>query len=241
MAVTRKRIEKNLRQIRQNIAEACRRSGRDPADVNIVAVTKTVEFEEIKNLLDAGLTELGENRTSRLLQRAGEMETYLQRRRNALPAPVRWHMIGHLQRNKVKAVLSTAATIHSIDSLRLAEEVNDRAAKMDLVSDVLLQVNCSQEDQKHGVAVGAAVHLAEMIDTMSNLRIVGLMTMGPLVADPEDARNSFVRLKELLAEMRKEKIGGPEFKHLSMGMSNDYLVAVEEGATILRLGSALFE
>jgi len=241
MAVTRKRIEKNLQNILQNIAEACDRSGREPDDISIIAVTKTVDLETIKNLLDAGLTELGENRVQQLSQRSGQIDAYIKRRRNALPKPVCWHMIGHLQRNKVKAVLNSGAVIHSIDSLRLAEEISENAVKMSITTDVMLQVNCSQEVQKHGVAVGAAIHLAEMIDSMPNLRLIGLMTMGPLVADPEGARNSFVRLREIFAEMEKEKIGGKEFKHLSMGMSNDYQVAVEEGATMLRIGSALFE
>lgn len=241
MAVTRKRIEKNLQNIRQNIADACARSGRKPDDIAIIAVTKAVEIETIKNLLDAGLTELGENRVQQFSQRTEQVAAYVQRRRNALPRPIRWHMIGHLQRNKVKTVLSSDAVIHSIDSLRLAEEISERAIKMKITVDVLLQVNCSQEAQKYGVAVGAALHLAEMIATMSNLRLIGLMTMGPLVADPEDARNSFARLRELFAEIKKEKIGGKDFKHLSMGMSNDYHIAIEEGATILRIGSALFE
>lgn len=240
MAVTRKRIEKNLQAIRQNIVDACDRVGRNPEDISIIAVTKSVELDTIKNLLDAGITELGENRVQQLTQRAEEVEAYIQRRRNALPRPIQWHMIGHLQRNKVKPVLNTGAVIHTIDSLRLAEEISERAAKMNITADVMLQVNCSQEDQKYGVAVGAALHLADMIATMSNLQLVGLMTMGPLVADPEDARNSFVRLRELFAEMKKENIGGKAFKHLSMGMSNDYQIAVEEGATLLRIGSALF-
>lgn len=241
MAVTRKKIENNLQRIRQNIAEACSRAGRKPEGITIVAVTKTVDFETIKNLLDAGLSQLGENRVQQLSQRVTELDAYLKRRRNALPSPVRWHMIGHLQRNKINPVLNTGAMIHSIDSLRLAEALNERAAKMNLVAEVMLQVNCSLEDQKYGVAVGAAVHLAEMISAMSNLRLVGLMTMGPMTADPENARNSFVRLRELFDEMEKKKTCGQAFRHLSMGMSNDYTIAAEEGATMLRIGSALFE
>ncbi len=241
MAVTRKRIEKNLQNIRQNIADACDRSGRNPEDITIIAVTKSVELDTIKNLLDAGITEIGESRVQQLSQRAEEVDNYIQRKRTTLAKPIRWHMIGHLQRNKVKPVLNIGAVIHAIDSLRLAEEISERAVKINVTTDVMLQVNCSQEDQKYGVAVGAALHLAEMIDTMPHLRLVGLMTMGPLVADPEDARNSFVRLREIFAEMKTEKIGSKAFKHLSMGMSNDYQIAVEEGATMLRIGSALFE
>jgi len=240
MAVTKNRIEKNLRRIRADIAEACSNCGRYPDEVAILPVTKAVGLDEIKSLLDLGLTELGESRAQQLVQRADEVSAHVQRRRSELPAPVRWHMIGHLQRNKVKQVLAAAEVIHSVDSLRLAEELNARAEKMNRIVEVFLQVNCSEEPQKFGCAVGAAVHLAELICTLRQLRLVGLMTMGPLVANPESARPSFVRLREIFEEMRGEKIGGEDFRHLSMGMSQDYKVAVEEGATILRIGTALF-
>lgn len=241
MAVTRNRIEKNLQKIQDNIAEACKRVGRFPEEVSIIAVTKSVDMDTIKNLLDAGLTELGENRVQQLTQRAAELDAYLARRRNPLAGPVRWHMIGHLQRNKVRATLKCSQTVHTVDSLRLAEEISERAGKMEISADVLLQVNCSQESQKYGCAVGAAFHLGEMIASMPNLKLCGLMTMGPLGDDELATRNSFIRLRELFEEMRKEKIGGNDFRHLSMGMSGDYAIAVEEGATLVRIGSALFE
>lgn len=241
MAATKNKIAGNLARVRDNVAAACARVGRDPGEVGIVAVTKAVDFDTVRNALDAGLTELGENRAQQLASRAEEMAAYLQRRRNALPAPVRWHMVGHLQRNKVRHVLGVADMIHSVDSLRLAEEINNRAENAGRAVDVLLQVNCSQETQKSGCAVGAATHLAELICTLKSLRLLGLMTMAPLVDDPEGARPAFVRLRELFEEMRHEKIGGQRLRHLSMGMTQDYTVAVEEGATILRIGTALFE
>jgi pyridoxal phosphate enzyme (YggS family) len=241
MPASRARIEKNLRRIREEIAAACERSRRPPEEVCLVAVTKAVDLPTIKNLLDAGVTELGENRVQQLVARAADIDAYLQRRRNALPAPVRWHMVGHLQRNKVRNVLDCVEVIHSVDSLRLAEEINVRAERAGRVVDVLLQVNCSQEEQKFGVAVGAALHLGELIGTLKSLRLLGLMTMAPLVSDPAKARPTFTRLREVFEEMRNEKIGGQAFRHLSMGMSQDYAVAVEEGATILRIGTALFE
>ena len=241
MPVTKNRIASNLARIRDDVAAACARVGKDPSGVAVVAVTKEVEFETVKNLLDAGVTDLGENRAQQLAHRAEEMAAHLQRRRNALPGPVRWHMIGHLQRNKVRHVLGVASVIHSVDSLRLAEEINARAERDGLVMDVLLQVNCSDESQKSGCAVGAATHLAELMCTLENLRLLGLMTMGPLVDDPERARRTFVRLRELFEEMRHEKIGGASLRHLSMGMSQDYTVAVEDGATVLRIGRALFQ
>jgi len=241
MPVTKNRIAANLERIHDRIADACARMGRDPAEVSIVAVTKAVDFETVKSLLDAGLSDLGENRSQQLVRRAQEMEVYLQRRRNELRRPVRWHMIGHLQRNKVRHVLTVASVIHSVDSLRLAEEINTRAERNGQVMDVLLQVNCSDEPQKSGCAVGAATHLANLMCTLKSLRLLGLMTMAPLVEDPEQARPTFVRLRELFEEMRHEKIGGPLLQHLSMGMTQDYVVAVEEGATVLRIGTALFE
>ena len=149
-------------------------------------------------------------------------------------------MIGHLQRNKVRQALPTASMIHSVDTLRLAEEINTGSKKLNLRSKILLQVNTSNEPQKYGVPVGAAIHLAEQLDTLSNVDLVGLMTMGPLTRDKNIVRSCFSRAMELFVEMRGEKIVGPHFTELSMGMSSDYEIAVEEGATILRIGSAIF-
>jgi PLP dependent protein len=241
MAVTRNRIETNLKTIRQNIAAACRAAGRNPKGVRVLAVTKTVDVETIRNLLDLGMLEFGESRAQQLTNRAAEIDGMVQRRRKPLAGPVRWHMVGHLQRNKVRSVLQWAQTVHSIDSLRLAEELSDRAGKMELQADVFLQVNCAKEQQKFGCAVGAATHLAEMIVSMPHIRLAGLMTMGPTQWDADETRHSFIRLRELLEEMHKEGIVGPDCDQLSMGMSRDYTIAVEEGATILRIGSALFE
>ena len=207
----------------------------------MLPVTKSVDVDTIKNLLDTGLTELGENRVQQLVDRAAEIEAHVERRRNPLPAPVAWHMVGHLQRNKVRTVLPVCRTIHSLDSLRLAEELHTRAERAGVTVDAFLEINCADEPQKHGCKVGAALHLAELIGTLERLRLVGLMTMAPLVKDPEQARPAFARLRELFEEMRHERVGGDDFRHLSMGMSQDYAVAVEEGATILRIGTALFE
>jgi PLP dependent protein len=237
---TVKRIEKNLARIRETIGDACTRVGRDPEDVTIVAVTKTVDLAAIRSLLEVGLCDLGESRAQQLATRAAELDGYLARARKEFP-PVRWHMIGHLQRNKVKPVLNVAHTIHSVDSLRLAEEIDERAEKLGKRVDVMLQVNTSEEKQKEGCAVGAAYHLGEMMTTLKNLRLTGLMAMAPLSEDDAEARHAFGRLREIFEEMRSEKIGGADFKHLSMGMSNDYVAAVEQGATILRIGTALFE
>jgi hypothetical protein len=241
MAVSRNRIEKNLAAIRENIKAACRRARRDPSEISLVAVTKSVDLDTIKNLIDAGITDFGENRAQQLAERAAELDAYLKRRRNDIPRPVRWHMIGHLQRNKVRHTLKASTTIHSVDSLRLAEELQDRASRNDQIVNVFVQVNCSQEPQKYGVPVGAAGHLGEMVCTFKNLRLVGLMTMAPFDADEDTVRASFSRLREVMSDMQRDQIGRPHLQHLSMGMTQDYPLAVEEGATVLRIGSALFE
>jgi pyridoxal phosphate enzyme (YggS family) len=153
---------------------------------------------------------------------------------------LRWHMVGHLQRNKVKQLLPVVGMIHSVDSLRLAEELDAQAAKIEKRQPVLLQVNASEEPQKYGVAVGAAVHLAEQIDSMPNLQIMGLMTMAPLDAKQDEVRHCFARTREVFEEMKWHKIGAAALKHLSMGMSNDFEAAIAEGATMIRIGTLLF-
>jgi pyridoxal phosphate enzyme (YggS family) len=240
MPVTVNRITKNLDRIRRDIFDTCLRVGRSPYDVEIVAVTKSVDIATIKNCLKAGLTNLGESRPQQLCERFEQLDEYLYRQRNTVQYDVKWHMVGHLQRNKVKQTLLAADVIHSVDSLRLAEEVSVRAEADERVVDVMLQVNCSQEEQKFGCAVGAATHLGEMICSMRSVRLTGLMTMGPASGDPDRTRRTFIRLREIFEEMKHDRIGGDSFAHLSMGMSGDYLIGVEEGATIVRIGTGLF-
>ena len=187
------------------------------------------------------LDRTGESRVQHLVDSAAQVSAYVRRRQNPLPTPVRWHMVGHLQRNKARAACEVADVVHSIDSLRLAEEVDKRGQQLGKVVDVMLQVNCSEEEQKAGCAVGAAVHLGEMITSLQNVRLTGLMTMGPVTKDFNESRHCFARLREIFEEMRSDKIGGADLRHLSMGMSSDYAAAVEEGATLLRIGTALFE
>lgn len=241
MAMTKSRIAKNLRRIQERVVEACAKARREPAEVSIVAVTKTADLETVKTMIDLGLRDLGESRAQQLIRRAEEVHGWLTRRRGEAIGDVRWHMIGHVQRNKVRQVLPAATVIHSVDSLRLAEEINARAEGGGRTVDMLLQVNCSQESQKFGCAVGAAPHLAELICTLRHVRLIGLMTMAELTDDAEKARPAFALLREMFEEMRHQGVGGDDFRHLSMGMSQDYAVAVEEGATILRIGSALLQ
>ena len=238
MALGRKKLADNLAAVRERIANACARARREPGEVTLVAVTKQAELPDIQEMVALGVTDLAESRVQQLIQRSAELNEWLARR-SSLP-PVRWHMVGRLQRNKVRPCLSSVQVIHSVDSLRLAEEISLRADREGLRIDCLMEVNCSGESQKAGVAVGAALHLAEQVSTLKGIRLLGLMTMAPLSENPQDARVSFERLRELFEEIQHDRVGGKDFNHLSMGMSNDFEVAIEQGATIVRIGTALF-
>lgn len=236
------KISEKIKRIRETINAACARAGRRSDEVTLVVVTKSAAPEAVKEVIQSGARDLGENRVQQLKKVVAQVEEFLQGPEGdpALLKNIRWHMIGHLQRNKVRQVLPLAVLIHSVDTLRLAEEINAAGAKLNLCPKMLLQVNTSDEPQKYGVPVGAATHLAEQIETLANVRLVGLMTLAPLTHNKDLVRACFVRARELFIEMRGEKIVGPQFTELSMGMSSDYEIAVEEGATILRIGSAIF-
>jgi hypothetical protein len=240
-------LAEKLDEVRDRIANAAIKAKREPSAVTLIAVTKTAAPEQIREVLQLGVADLGESRVQILTQRAGQMNEFFQRRMahggdagTGGPDKIRWHMIGHLQRNKIKPILPLVSMIHSIDSLRLAEELDAQSTKLNRRTPVLLQVNTSEEAQKYGVAVGAAVHLAEQIDSMPGLQLVGLMSMGPLAEDEAKVRQAFARTREIFEEMRWHKIGGAGLRHLSMGMSNDFEAAIAEGATLVRIGSLLF-
>jgi PLP dependent protein len=240
----RSALGEKLDEVRERIAAAAQKVRREPGEVTLIAVTKTAAPEQIREMLQLGVNDLGESRVQVLTQRAAQLNEYFQRRvtlgEGPAPEKIRWHMIGHLQRNKVKPALPMVAMIQSVDSLRLAEEVDALAEKLGKKIPVLLQVNASEESSKFGVAVGAAVHLAEQIDSMPNLQMSGLMTMAPLEATEPEIRHVFSRTRELFEEMKWHKIGGAALKHLSMGMSHDFEAAIHEGATMVRIGTLLF-
>ena len=233
-----------LEEVRGRIAEAAAKAKRDPGEITLVAVTKTAAPEQVREVLQLGIADLGESRVQVLTQRAAQLNEYLSRRaihgEGGYPDKVRWHMIGHVQRNKVKAVIPLVSLIHSVDSLRLAEELDTHSLKLGKRTPVLLQVNASEEPSKYGVAVGAAVHLAEQMDSMPNLQFLGLMTMGPLDVPEAKVRQAFARTREIFEELRWHKIGGTSLRHISMGMSDDFELAIAEGSTMVRIGSALF-
>ena len=236
------KIAERLERVKESINEACVRAGRDASKVKLVVVTKSAGLDAVKEVIRLGFTDLGENRVQQLKKVSVQVEGFLQTggEESGLPKSINWHMIGHLQRNKVRQVLPVASLIHSVDTLRLAEEISATAKKLNMHSKVLLQVNTSNEPQKYGVPVGAATHLAEQIRTLPNMELVGLMTMAPLTHNKDVVRACFVRARELFDEMLGERIVGPSFTELSMGMSSDYEIAVAEGGTILRIGSAIF-
>lgn len=237
-----------LNEVRERIAAACAKANREVSEVTLIAVTKAAAPEQIREILQLGVGDLGESRVQVLTQKVAQVNEFYQRQRArgeegavaALAPRLRWHMIGHLQRNKVKPILPLVDLVQSVDSLRLAEEIEVAAGKLGKKMPVLMQINASEEKSKYGVAVGASVHLAEQIASMSNLALVGLMTMAPLESTPEESRVVFGRTREIFEEIKWNKIGGAGFKHLSMGMSNDFEPAIAEGATMVRIGTALF-
>lgn len=240
----RRKLSENLKRIRERMAAACERRGRRADEVQLVAVTKTVEVDVIRSGMEAGLMDLGESRVQELVRRAGMIREHLSRRRSMDRSEAldpRWHMVGHLQRNKVRVLAPWVDVIHSLDSLRLAEEISEEASKVARVISVLIEVNVSGEKSKFGIAVGAVPHLAENIRALPGIEVIGLMTMAPQAEEPEEARPHFARLREVFEDMRSERILGPEFREMSMGMSNDFEIAIEEGATMVRIGTALFE
>ena len=236
------KIATKLKHVRDTVDAACIRVGRKPDEVRLIVVTKSADIDAVREVIRLGYTELGENRVQQLKKVSAQVAEFLQQSdgNETLPKQVNWHLIGHLQRNKVRQALPIAALVHSVDTLRLAEEISAGGTRLNLQPKVLLQVNTSNEPQKYGVPVGAATHLAEQIESLPNLDLVGLMTMAPLTHNKDVVRACFIRARELFVEMRGERIVGPQFTELSMGMSSDYEVAVEEGATILRIGSAIF-
>lgn len=225
------RIRDNLFSVRDRIAESAKRSGRDPGSVVLVAVTKKQPMELVRQLIEAGARDLAENYPQELWRKAETLTD--------LPTDARWHLIGHLQRNKVKRTLPIAKVIHAVDSLRLLKAIDRQVDEDQEPPMVLLQVNTSGEEAKHGWRDGAILADAEEIAGCQRLVPAGLMTMAAWGTDAQTARPSFVRLREIRDALRDRS--GLPLPELSMGMSNDFETAVEEGATLVRVGSALFE
>ena len=222
-------IKDNVKRVLDNIAEAAVASGRKPEDVTLVAVTKTVTAKEAAEVMDAGVVTLGENRVQSLLDKyevLGDNPT--------------WHLIGHLQTNKVKYIADKVSLIHSVESLKLAEEINRKFSEAKRTAEILVQVNVSGEESKFGVTPFDTFDLIEEISKLENVKVKGLMTMAPLSATPDECKKYFYELKKLSCDIGDKKYHNVDMHHLSMGMSGDYKEAISEGATIVRVGSALF-
>jgi pyridoxal phosphate enzyme (YggS family) len=226
----RETLRERLAGIEDRISAACERSGRQRKDVKLVAVTKTVPAEVAAVLPSLGVMDLGENRPQELWSKSA-----------ALPTEVRWHLIGHFQRNKVDRTLPLTHLIHSVDSLRLAEAISKEALKQQRTAELLLECNVSGEESKQGLSAEAAAELAPQIAKLPGLRVRGLMTMAPFHDDPQRCRPVFVALRQLRDAIARRLDPSHGFVELSMGMTNDFEVAIEEGATFIRVGTALFE
>lgn len=223
------KIQVNITEIREEIKQICQNCGRNPEEITLIAVTKTVNPERINFAIDCKISDLGENKVQEI------MDKY-----NEISKNVKWHLIGHLQSNKVKYIIDKVGLIHSVDSVKLAEEISRRAEMDNLIKDVLVQINVAKEDTKFGINIEAAVDFIKSISRFDNIRIKGLMTIAPYDEDPEKVRPVFRQLKEKFDELAQMNIPNTDMKYLSMGMSNDYPVAIEEGANMVRIGTAIF-
>ena len=222
-------IKDNFEEGKGNVLKACERAGRNVDDVTLIAVSKTKPLEDLREAYEAGARDFGENKVQELVDKIPEM-----------PKDVRWHMIGHLQRNKVKYIVDKVYMIHGVDSLRLAEEISKEAVKRDVVVKILMEVNVAEEESKFGITVADAPELAEEIAKLPGVSLQGLMTIAPYVANPEENREIFAKLRQLAVDISRKNIDNISMNVLSMGMTGDYQVAIEEGATYVRIGTGIF-
>ena len=222
-------VKENLAEVEQKILEACKKSGRSRDEVTLIAVSKTKPVSMIEEAMEAGIREFGENKPQEM------KEKY-----EILPKDLHWHMIGHLQLNKVKYVVPRACMIHSVDSLRLAEKISAEAEKNHLVMPVLIEVNVAEEDSKFGVKLSEAEDLIRQAAVLPGISIQGLMTIAPFVENVEENRGVFQKLRKLSVDIRSKNIDNVTMCNLSMGMTGDYQVTIEEGATMVRVGTGIF-
>lgn len=222
-------IKENLEEVEARITRACERSGRERSEVTLISVSKTKPAEMLQEAYDAGSRDFGENKPQEI------REKYPQ-----LPTDIRWHMIGHLQRNKIKYIIDKVCMIHSVDSIRLAEAIDEEAKKHGIVMPVLIEVNVAEEESKFGVHLDKTESLIRQISELSNIQVQGLMTIAPFTENAEDNRIYFRKLRNLYVDIKDKNIDNVNMCNLSMGMTGDYEVAVEEGATMVRVGTGIF-
>ena len=222
-------IRENLEEVRRRVAAACARSGRKPEDVTLIAVSKTKPLAALSAAYAVGVRDFGENKVQEILDKSPGM-----------PEDTRFHMIGHLQRNKVKQVIDKTVLIHSVDSVRLAEQIETEAAKLGIQVDILLEINVAGEESKYGFSLAEAEEKLLLISRMPHVHICGLMTIAPFVSNSEENRDIFKKLSNFYVDMGIKNIDNVSMSVLSMGMTGDYEVAVEEGATMIRVGTGIF-
>ena len=222
-------LKDRLEEVEERIQEACRRAGRDRSEVTLIAVSKTKPAEVLKEAYDLGIRVFGENKVQELTEKY-----------EVLPKDIRWHMIGHLQTNKVKYIADKVELIHSVDSLKLAETIEKEAAKRNRTIDILVEVNVAEEESKFGLKVEEVIPFIEKVAGFSHVNVRGLMTIAPFVENPEKNRSVFADLRKLSVDITEKNIDNVNVSILSMGMTNDYEVAIEEGATMVRVGTGIF-
>ncbi len=222
-------IEKNLETVRRNIAAACERSGRSPDDVLLLGVTKTIDCDRISRLVELGVNSLGENKVQELMSKIDK-----------LPASVDWHLIGSLQTNKVKYIIGKVSLVHSVDSLKLAAEISKRSLKAGVVTDILIEVNAAEEESKHGFGVSEVYDAVEAMRELEGIKVRGLMTIAPYDENGQNNRPYFRKMRELFIDIKAKNGDNIDMTFLSMGMTNDYETAIEEGANIVRIGTGIF-
>ena len=222
-------LKDQLQEVEKRIQAACDRAGRKREEVTLIAVSKTKPVETLQEAYDLGVRIFGENKVQELTAKY-----------EALPKDIHWHMIGHLQTNKVKFIIDKAELIHSVDSLKLAETIEKEAAKHDLIADILVEVNVAEEESKFGMKMEEVIPFVEKVSAFPHVRVRGLMTIAPFVEDPEENRSIFADLHKLYIDIKKKNHDNDTVSVLSMGMTNDYEVAIEEGATMVRVGTGIF-
>lgn len=222
-------IKENVAEVEARIQAACERAGRRREEVTLIAVSKTKPVSDIYEVMETGIKDYGENKVQEMCDK-----------RNVIRQPLNWHMIGHLQRNKVKYIVDKAALIHSVDSLRLAQQISQEAQKKGVESDILIEVNVAEEESKFGLSTEEVIQMVEEISKLPSVHIKGLMTVAPFTDNPEENRPYFRNLKQLAVDIAEKNIDNVTMSVLSMGMTGDYEVAIEEGATMVRVGTGIF-
>jgi pyridoxal phosphate enzyme (YggS family) len=223
-------IRENIEEIIKRKNEAALRCGRNPEDITIIAVSKTVDGSRAREAVMGGLDNLGENRVQEIMNKYDELQDL----------PVKWHMIGHLQKNKVKYIIDKVELIHSVESIELAAEINKRASQHNIISNILIELNIGEEESKFGINENSVYDFVGSLEQFENIKVMGFMTVAPFCENPEDIRWVFKKMKEIFDKISAMNLKNTQMKYLSMGMTNDFEIAIEEGSNIVRIGTAVF-